>query len=374
MLKERIQKLEERALNPAAALEAIKKECGKDAVGCFPIYTPEEIVYAAGFVPVGMWGGKTEIKRADKFLQGFCCSIMRANIELGMRGVYDKLKAILIPGLCDTLKCIIENWKVAVPQVPMIGLIYPQTRWAKASEDYLIAEYKRVRSELEKATHTLITDKKLEEAFEIYEEYRSVMREFTTVARDYPITINARTRHLLIKAGYFMDKALYTEEMKAILSELKEMEKEEFDGIRVVTTGLLGEPSEILEIFAENDMAVVADDIAQESRQFRTPARKEGNVWEKMMGRIIDQRGCTFLCEQKKSRGNMLIDMVKETGADAVVVCMMKFCDPEEFDYPIYKAQLEEAGIPMLYLELDQQIESFEQIRTRIQSFAEMVD
>lgn len=171
-----------------------------------------------------------------------------------------------------------------------------------------------------------------------------------------------------------MDKALYTEEMKAILSELKEMEKEEFDGIRVVTTGLLGEPSEILEIFAENDMAVVADDIAQESRQFRTPARKEGNVWEKMMGRIIDQRGCTFLCEQKKSRGNMLIDMVKETGADAVVVCMMKFCDPEEFDYPIYKAQLEEAGIPMLYLELDQQIESFEQIRTRIQSFAEMVD
>ena len=70
----------------------------------------------------------------------------------------------------------------------------------------------------------------------------------------------------------------------------------------------------------------------------------------------------------------MLIDMVKETGADAVVVCMMKFCDPEEFDYPIYKAQLEEAGIPMLYLELDQQIESFEQIRTRIQSFAEMVD
>ena len=102
MLKERIQKLEERALNPAAALEAIKKECGKDAVGCFPIYTPEEIVYAAGFVPVGMWGGKTEIKRADKFLQGFCCSIMRANIELGMRGVYDKLKAIINPGLSDT--------------------------------------------------------------------------------------------------------------------------------------------------------------------------------------------------------------------------------------------------------------------------------
>ena len=65
--------------------------------------------------------------------------------------------------------------------------------------------------------------------------------------------------------------------------------------------------------------------------------------------------------------------MVKETGADAVVVFMMKFCDPEEFDYPVYKAQLEKAGIPVLYLETEQQMDSFEQIRTRVQSFSEML-
>ena len=52
---------------------------------------------------------------------------------------------------------------------------------------------------------------------------------------------------------------------------------------------------------------------------------------------------------------------------------MMEFCDPEEFDYPIYKKELEAAGIPMLYLEIDQQIDSFEQIRTRVQSFTEML-
>lgn len=373
MLKETIMKLEERALNPAKAVASIKEECGKDAVGCFPIYTPEEIVYAAGFVPVGLWGGRTEIKMADKFLQGFCCSIMRANMELGMRGVYDQLKAIIIPGLCDTLKCVIENWKTAVPQVPMIGLVYPQARWTRAAEEYLEAELKRVRSDFEKATHTLITDKNVEEAFAVYEEYRAAMREFTEVACDYPLTIDARTRHLLIKAGYFMDKKQYTEEIKKVTDGLKAMEKEAFHGVKVVTTGLIGEPAEILDLFRECEISVAADDIVQESRQFRTPARKEGSVWEKMAGRVIDQRGCAFLAEQKKSRGQMLIDMVKERNAQAVIVCMMKFCDPEEFDYPVYKAQLEKAGIPVLYLELDQQIESFEQIRTRIQSFAEML-
>ncbi|MBN7773573.1 2-hydroxyacyl-CoA dehydratase subunit D [Clostridium aminobutyricum] len=374
ILKDTIEKLEHRALNPAETIAASIAETGKDAVGCFPIYTPEEIVYAGGFLPVGMWGGKTEIKLADKYLQGFCCSIMRANLELGMRGTYHSLKAVIIPALCDTLKCMCENWKVAVPDIPMIGLVYPQTRWTKASEEYLIAEFKRIRTDLEKVTGTLIHEEKVKQAFSLYEEYRAAMRDFVEVAREYPITIHAKTRHLMIKAGYFMDKAIYTREIKLITEELKKMPKEDFDGIKVVTTGYIGEPVEILDIFTENNMAVVADDIAQESRQYRTVSRESGDVWERMAGRIIDQRGCTFLCEEKKSRGQMLIDMVKATGAKAVVVCMMKFCDPEEFDYPVYKAQLEEAGIPILYLELDQQIESFEQIRTRIQSFAEMVD
>jgi len=106
----------------------------------------------------------------------------------------------------------------------------------------------------------------------------------------------------------------------------------------------------------------------------RTPAREDvKDVYEKMAYIIADQKGDTFLYEPEKRRGQLLIDMVKEKKADAVAVMMMKFCDPEEYDYPIYKAELEEAGIPELYLETDQQLTSFEQIRTRVQSFTEML-
>jgi len=372
-LMETIQRLEEIALNPAKSVADSCQMTGKEAVGCFPIYTPEEIVYAAGLLPVGIWGGKTEFKESEAYFQGFCCSIIKTNLELGMRGAYNSLKAMIIPGLCDTLKCTIENWKCGVLQIPMIALVYPQNRWTSGAEEYLIAEYKRVRSELEKITGILIPEAKIEAAFKLYEEYRAVMREFTALAAKYPKTVNARRRHLIIKAGYFMDKAIYMEEIRAIIAELEMLPAEEAEGFKVVTTGLVGEPVEVLDIFAENGIAVAADDIAQESRQFRTPARKEGSVWQKMAGRILDQRGCTFLAEQKKSRGQMLIDMVKKTRSEAVVVLMMKFCDPEEFDYPVYKKQLEDAGIPVLYLEIDQQMDSFEQIRTRIQSFAEMI-
>ena len=373
MLNDRIRRLEEIALHPAQSVADSCSMTGKDAVGCFPIYTPEEIVYAAGLLPVGIWGGKTEFKESEAYFQGFCCSIIKTNLELGMRGAYNHLKAMIIPGLCDTLKCTIENWKCAVPQIPMIALVYPQNRWTSGAEEYLIGEYKRVRSELEKITGILIPESKIEAAFNLYEEYREVMREFVDLAAKYPKTIHARRRHLIIKAGYFMDKAIYMEEIRAINQELSEMPEEKSESFKVITTGLVGEPVEVLDIFTENGIAVAADDIAQESRQFRTLARSEGSIWHRMACRILDQRGCTFLAEQKKSRGQMLIDMVKKNDAAAVAVLMMKFCDPEEFDYPVYKRQLEEAGIPILYLEIDQQMDSFEQLRTRIQSFAEMI-
>ncbi len=372
-INEIISKLESAALNPAKTVAESRQLTGKEAIGCFPIYTPEEIIYAAGYLPVGMWGGKKEFKESEAYFQGFCCSIIKTNLELGMRGAYDSLKAVIIPGLCDTLKCTIENWKCAVPQIPMIGLVYPQNRWTGGAEEYLVQEYKRVRSELEKITGVLIPEVKIQQAFELYEEYRAVMREFTSLAAKYPLTIDARKRHLIIKAGYFMDKAIYMEEIQAINCELKKMQPESPDGFKAVVTGLICEPIEVVDILVENGIAIAADDMAQESRQFRTPARSEGNVWQKMAGRILDQRGCTFLAEQKKSRGDMLIDMVKKTRSEAVIVFMMKFCDPEEFDYPVYKKQLEDAGIPLLYLEIDQQMDSFEQLRTRIQSFAEMI-
>ncbi|MDN5299165.1 MAG: (R)-2-hydroxyisocaproyl-CoA dehydratase beta subunit [Clostridiales bacterium] len=368
-----IDEFVEAALSPSEAIEKSKQITGKEIVGCFPVYTPEEIIYAAGFLPVGMWGGKTEIRYADKYLQSFCCSIMRSNIEYGIKGVYKSLKATIIPAFCDTLKCIIENWKVAIPDIPVIPVVYPQNRTDTFGYAYLVAEFTRFKSEMEKLSGKTISESELAAAFDIYENYRSLMRSFVEIVKDYPVTINARKRHLIIKSGYFMDKKHYSELMKELIDALKAMPKEKHSGPRVVGTGLIFEPIELTDIFVENQISLVEDDFAQESRQFRAVARTEGTAMDKMAYRVVDLRGCTFLYEEQKSKGDMLVEMVKRNKADAVFVSMMKFCDPEEFDYPIIKKKLDDAGIPILYIETEMHMDSYEQIRTRIQSFSEML-
>lgn len=368
-----IRELEIIGANPKRSILNEMRQTGKKAVGCFPIYSPEEIVHAAGMLPIGMWGGQTAGRLSDKYLQSFCCSIMKVNTEQALMGKYDFLSAVIITTFCDTLKCIVENWKIASPQLNIIPIVYPQNRKIKVGKEFMRAEFLRVKEELERVIGKTITQESLEESIEIYDNYRATMQEFVELVPYYPTALNPKTRHLIIKAAYFMDKKSYTEKMKQLITEIKKTPKEETKKKKIIITGLISEPIGLLEIFTDNQMVIVADDLAHESRQFRTIAPKIGDALDRMVERISLQDGCAFLYDEAKNRGQMLIDLKNKYEADAIVICQLKFCDPEEFDYPILKKELEAANIPNLYLEIEQQMDSLEQLRTRVQSFAEML-
>ena len=68
------------------------------------------------------------INQAKKYFPAFICSIMQSILELGINGEYKGISAIVIPSLCDSLKCIGQNWKYAVKDIPFIPMTYPQNR------------------------------------------------------------------------------------------------------------------------------------------------------------------------------------------------------------------------------------------------------
>ncbi len=368
-----IEELVRAGANPISTIKHSIAETGREGIGCFPIYTPDELVYAAGFLPIGMWGGQTKGTLSDKYLQGFCCSIMKANMEQGLLGKYDFLKGIMITSYCDTLKCVIENWKAAMPHLVTIPVVYPQNRKNDSGKTYFRAELMRIKDKLEELSGKRISEESIDQAIQVYNEFRKAVRSFVDVARKHPSMITPKTRHLIIKASYFMDKKNYTEKITRLIAEMEKQEIEETKGRKIVLTGLMAEPNGLLELLEENDFLVAADDLAQESRQFRNDTPDGIDVYERMAERLGNQDGCAFLYDEEKTRVSLLRKMVAEHEAVGVIVCQLKFCDPEEFDYPLIKKELEEAKIPLLYLELEQQMDSVEQLRTRIQSFAEML-
>ena len=369
-----IAELKAIADDPKKAMEDYKKETGKGAVGIMPVYCPEELVHAAGYLPMGMWGTqKKSISKARTYLPAFACSIMQQVMELQCEGAYDELAAVLFSVPCDTLKCLSQKWKGANAD-KVIVFTHPQNRGLEAANKFLVTEYELVKKQLEAYLGVTITNAALENSIAVYNENRAVMREFVKVAADYPQVISAVDRHAVFKARQFMLKEKHTALVKELIAEVKAMPVQPWDGKKVVVTGIMLEPNQVLEIFDEFKLAIVDDDLAQESRQIRVdvldgeegPLYRMAKAWQQMYG-------CSVATDTKKGRGKMLINKTIATGADAVIVAMMKFCDPEEWDYPVMYREFEEKGVKNLMIEVDQEVTSFEQVKTRLQSFVEML-
>ena len=75
----------------------------------------------------------------------------------------------------------------------------------------------------------------------------------------------------------------------------------------------------------------------------------------------------------KNRRGEFVARLVKDSGAQGLVLFMQQFCDPEEMEYPYLKKALDDAGIPHIKIGIDQQMRDFGQARTALQAFADVL-
>ena len=358
--------------NPGAMVTKYLGE-GKKVIGCFPIYIPGEIIHAAGMIPFGLWGGQCTPSVSGQYSPIATCSIMHSCLEFGMTGKYDGMSAAVMPMLCDTFRGMSAAWRVGVKNIPLISFIHPQNRESAGAPEFLSAEYNRVKADLEAVGGCKITDQALAGTIKLYNEHNALMREFAKIANDHLDIITANVRHVVLKSSHFMEKSEHMAIVSKLIALLKERSPHKWEGRKIVLTGITGEPKELLDYLTEYNIAVVGDDLAQESRQFRTDIPEGSNPMESLARQWLLRRACSVIHETKSTRGELVVSLAKENGADGVAYCLMKFCDVEEYDYPMVMSAAKAAGLPVLTLEIEQNTDNNQQSKTKIQSFAEML-
>jgi benzoyl-CoA reductase/2-hydroxyglutaryl-CoA dehydratase subunit BcrC/BadD/HgdB len=367
-----LQQMADIASQPCKSLKRYLAQ-GKKVVGCFPIYTPEEFVHAAGMVPMGLWGGQVNPTRAGRYNPSFTCSIMRSCLEYGMTGTYDGLSCVVMPMPCDTFRGMSAAWRAGVKNIPVIPFVHPQNRTDTGARAFLRDEYAQVCDRLAKVAGRPIRDSDLVASIDTYNEHSTLMTEFAETANRHLDLITPMARHHVMKSALFIEKSEHSAIIREILRELNERPECEWRRKKVVLSGISAEPEELLITLHENGVAVVADDLAQESRQYRTLIPAQGDPMARIVEQWFDRAGCSTIHEHHGSRGDLLVRMAQKHEADGVVVCLMRFCDVEEYDYPYISSAAEEAGLRVLCLEIDQSTRNNEQSRTKIQSFVEMI-
>ena len=364
--------LEAVCANPKAQLRAAVA-AGKQAVGVLPYFCPEDLVYAAGMLPFGLWGAEMQANESKRYYPAFICSILHTVLELGLRGELNELSAVMIPISCDSLKGMGANWQYGVKTVPVINVAYAENRKIAAGAEFTRSQFRKVLAQLEEICGHAVSDAEIAAAVAVYNENRAALRAFCAAAAKHPETVTPAKRSAAIKAGYFMDRAEHTKALNDLTEALNALPEANWDGLRIVTTGILADSPALLSILEDNRIAVIDDQIAHESGFFRTDTPVTDDPVLGMAQRLGEIEGCSVLFDPGKQRGKELVELAKAAKADGILWVMTKFCDPEEYDYVPVKRMIDAAGIPLLAVEVDQQMVNYEQARSAVEAFAEVL-
>ena len=364
--------------HPHVVLSEYKKQ-GKKVIGVLPYYAPVELVVAAGMVPMGIWGSNNKtISMAKEYCATFYCTIAQLALEMLLDGTMDGLDGLITPTICDTLRPMSQNFRVAIGEkIPCIFLAHPQNRFADWGIKFCMDQYNDVKAGLEKIAGHEIANDDILNAIKVYNKSRAARREFVKLASDHCDVITPTKRSAVLKAAFFMLKDEYTAKLEALNAELAALPVCDWKGVKVVTSGIICDNPALLSIFEENNIAIAADDVAHESRAFRTDAPEdEADGIKALAMQFRDQDYEVLLYDPQSNqnrRGEFVANLVKESGAQGLVLFMQQFCDPEEMEYPYLKKALDAAGVPHIKLGIDQQMRDFGQARTAIQAFADVL-
>lgn len=369
---ELLEKFHQIATNPKAQMDHYLAE-GKKVVLCAPVYTPEEIVHAMGAVPMGAWGADMELNKAKEYFPAFICSIMQSIVELGMSGAYKGASALIVPHLCDSLKAMGQNFRFAVPDIPFIPVCYPQNRKPDYGQEFTVAAYERVAKDVAAATGLTLENQALTASIQVYNEHNAVMRQLADVLAAHG-EVTACQRSDIFKSAFFMLKEEHTALVRELIAALEqEGAQDAGNKTPVMVTGILADSEKFNRILDENGMHIVVDDLANGSRQYRTDAPVTDQPMEDLANKFRNTGNCSLLYDPKKERIGFIVDLCKEKQVKGLIFAITKFCDPEEFDYPLIKAACDKAGIPSVMVEVDRQMVEYGQIQTTLDAFREIL-
>jgi len=234
---------------------------------------------------------------------------------------------------------------------------------------------KGFKNDLESALKTDITEERLYKAITVYNQIRKSLGSIYRMRSQNPEIVSAAEVYSIIKAAMVMDRDELLKMLAGVETKLKNRARPETAdvGKRIILSGGICSHPDIYHLLAESGAEVVWDDLCTGSRYFEGATDDSGDPIEAIADRYLTRMVCPAKHVDITSRGENLVNLVRKHDAAGVIFLFLKFCDPHSFDYPYLKGYLDEAGVPSLLLEVEEQLPSAGQLRTRFETFMDML-
>jgi benzoyl-CoA reductase subunit C len=349
-----------------------KKRTGGKVLGYFCTYLPEEIVYAAGVLPVRIIGSHEAQSYTEPHIYTMFCPFSRDVLAQGLRGRYDYLDGIMIGHSCQHLRQAFGAWQTNVPASFSYYFYTPAKVTGPHAKDMMLAEVTEFKKALESWLGRSISNDDLDKAIDVYNSNRRLLKKIYELRKADPPPLFGSEAIELVLSSQLSDKAEHNKLLEALLKELPQRQNGPQEGTRLMIIGSEDDDIDFLRFVETLDATFVADEHCTGSRYFWNEAIPEEDRLRTIGTRYIQRPPCPTKDWEYRWRFNHILNMAKEYDVQGALLVQQKFCDPHEFDIPPLKTLLEKNGIPSLFLEFDITV-PVGQFRTRVEAFLEML-
>ncbi|HQL42675.1 MAG TPA: 2-hydroxyacyl-CoA dehydratase family protein [Spirochaetota bacterium] len=359
-------------LNPYEYVASIKKATGKSVLAYMCSYTPEEVIYAAGIHPFRIFGMVDAIAKADAYLQVYSCSLVRGALEDALSGKLSFVDGAVFPHTCDSIQRLSDVWRLNAGMKHHFDVVWAVKLNTDSAKKYMYDVLAKFVKELQDAFGITITNEKLEKAISTYNEIRSLLKTIWQLKSDNKSTLNGSQMNALIKAAMVWDRDELAGMLKNLIPSIELSPKNE-KAKRIMLIGGICNHPDIYTYIEDSGGVVVWDDLCTGSRYFEGQIATDSNPLQAIANRYYERNICPAKHRDLNTRVETITSMIREHNVQGAIFLYLKFCDPHSFDYPYIKEALDTMGIPSTLLELELQLPSEGQMKTRLEAFIDMI-
>jgi len=333
-------------------------------------------VHAAGILPVLLQEGDEPVTAGHAYYYPFFCGFTRSVIDQAAKGYLEVLDAVMAGDYCIQAVGAGEVLGVVLPKARSLFLRLPVGNhdWTQAD---ILDGLKEIKRDVETFAEKEITTESLRQSINIYNENRSLIRKIYELKSSHPGILNAKEMVSIIKSSMIMPKEEHNAILKTLLPALTKRKTKRKGVVRVyISASLCGAPKfDILSMIEQSGAIVVGDDLFHGYRYVSTDINDSRDPMNAMADYYLEKNSnvpCPTRIDPLTNWPQYLIDDMKNSGAEQLIILMAKYCEPHMFFYPDIKEAMEKAEIPHLLIEMEHEVVSLEALRTRVEAFIEI--
>ena len=361
-----------------------RKNIGDKVIGAFCAFFPEEFVHAAGAVPLVLCGGaEFPIADAEKILPRNTCPLIKSSFGFKISNLCPYFQsADLLVGetTCGGKK---KMYELLGEYVPTYTLHLPHKKNDALSRNLWFEEVKLFKGRVEELTGRKVTEENLRDAIDLANRKRQALARVYNTRKADPVPISGKDVLLVMQLALFDDAERFVRKTNELADEL---EARVIRGKGVTARGIprvliSGTPMTIPnwklhDTIEKSGAVVVAEESCTGTRYFTDLVDTSGASSTDDLIKAIAEKYLHINCAcftPNNERPEDVVRLAGEYKADGVVYYVLQFCHEFNTEFAKVERALKEAGIPVIKIETDYSDSDKGQLKTRIETFVEML-